>query len=273
MKTDEIEFVAELARAGAGLQIDQEQVYLIESRLAPVARREGFGSIREMLLSARQRREETLLWSVVEALAGQETCFFRDMAVFDRFRDEMLPTMARGRQEGTPLRVWSAGCAAGQEAYSLAFAAEDAGAAVLACGIDILGTDLSERALEKAQSGIYTQFEIQRGLPVRLLVRHFEKHDEMWALSPRIRSMVRWRRLNLNADFHAVGHFDVIFCRNVVQDMEAGARQKTLEQLALALNPGGYLVLGADETAGGMEGMQALDGGVFKIDPAARAAA
>ncbi len=273
MKSDEIEFVAELARAGAGLHIDREQVYLVERRLAPVARREGFGSIREMLLSARQRREETLLWAVVEALAGGETCFFRDMAVFDRFRDEMLPALARGRAEGTPIRVWSAGCGTGQEAYSLSFAAEDAGAAVLACGVDILGTDLSERSLEKAQSGLYTQFEVQRGLPVRLLVRHFEKNEDLWALSPRIRSMVRWRRLNLNADFRAVGRFDVIFCRHVLRDMEAAARRRTLDQLAQTLTPSGFLVLGPDEAPEMEETFKALEGGVYRLNPAARAAA
>ena len=273
MKSDEIEFVAELARAGAGLQIDREQEYLIESRLAPVARREGFGSIREMLLAARQRREEPLLWSVVEALAGAETCFFRDMPVFNRFRDEMLPALAKARPEGTPVRVWSAGCAGGQEAYSLAFAAEEASSALFGREVEVLGSDLSERALEKAQAGVYTQFEIQRGLPIRTLVRHFEKREEMWALSPRIRAMVRWKRVNLNSDFRAVGRFDVIFCRHVLRDMEAGARKRTLDQLALALNSDGYLVLGADEAPEMGEAFQPLEGGVWRLNPAKRAAA
>ena len=116
MKADEVEFVVEICRAAAGLRVDADKTYLIESRLAPVARREGFGSIREMLISARQRKEEKLLWSVVEAMAQGETCFFREPDLFDRLREEILPQLAVRRAPGTPLRIWSAGCASGQEA-------------------------------------------------------------------------------------------------------------------------------------------------------------
>ena len=273
MKPDEIDFVAEIARAGAGLQVDRERVYLLESRLAPVARREGYGSIREMLLAARQRREEKLLWAVVEALAAGETCFLRDQAVFDRLREEILPSLAV-RREGAPIRIWSAGCSGGQEAYSLAFTVEDAGGGVMARGVDILGTDISDRALEKAQSGLYTQFEVQRGLPIRLLVRHFEKRDELWALSPRVRAMVRWKRVNLNSDFKGLGTFDVILCRNVIWAMEPQARTALLAQMAAALAPGGYLVLGAQEAPAGLdEAFVAQDGGFYRPNPAFRAAA
>ena len=274
MRPDEIDFVVEIARAGAGLNIERERVYLMESRLAPVARREGFGSIREMLLSARQRRDEKLIWAVVEALAYGETAFFRGPGAFRRLREEMLPALAVRRPEGQPIRLWSAGCATGQETYSMAFAASEAGAGVLACGLDILGTDLSERSLEKAQAGIYTQFEIQRGLPIRTLIRHFERRDELWALSPRIRAMVRWRRANLNADFRALGRFDVIFCRNVLSGMEAKSQARVLEQFAQALEPGGYLVLGANESVDAMpEGLVGLDDGVHRLGSAARVAA
>lgn len=274
MKSDEIDFVAEVARAAAGLHVDRGQIYLLESRLGPVARREGYGSIREMLIAARQRREERLLWAVVEALAYGETCFFRDLPVFTRFRDEMLPALLHNRGDGAPLRVWSAGCGSGQEAYSVALSVEDAGAGATPGGVDILGSDLSDRLLEKAQAGIYTQFEIQRGLPIRQLVRHFEKRDELWALSPRIRSMVRWKRVNLCGDFKSLGRFDAIFCRNVLCRMEGQPMAKALEQLAAALNPGGFLVLGADEAPGIMGGeLQALDGGVYRLDPRFRAAA
>jgi chemotaxis protein methyltransferase CheR len=274
VKPDEIEFVAEIARGGAGLMIDPEKIYFIESRLAPVARREGFGSIREMLVAARQRREEKLVWAVVESLAQGETSFLRDPAMFRRLKEEVLPQLALRRPEGQPIRLWSAGCSAGQEAYSLAFTLEDAGPAVLACGTEILGTDLSERALEKAQAGIYTQFEVQRGLPVRLLARHFEQRDELWALSPRIRAMVRWRRQNLNLDFRGNGRFDLVLCRNVLNGMTGPARRRVLEQLTGSVTPGGYLVLGADEDAEPMSSaFQPLADGIHRLDPAYRAAA
>ena len=268
MKADEVEFVAELARAGAGLMVERDKLYVIESRLAPVARREGFASIRDLLLAARQRREGKLMWAVVEAMVGGETCFFRDPAVFTRFREDILPELARRRGD-QPVRIWSAGCGGGQEAYSLAFAVDDASATAPIRNVDILGTDLSDRALEKARSGLYTQFEVQRGLPIRTLVQHFEKQDELWALSARVQAMVRWRRVNLNADFRGLGRFDAIFCRNVLWAMEPAAQLRALGQLARALEPGGYLVLGKDENADSLgDAFIAIDGGIYRLDPA-----
>ena len=273
MKPDEVDFVVEICRAAAGLRVDGDKVYLIESRLAPVARREGFGSIREMLISARQRKEEKLLWSVVEAMAQGETCFFRGPDMFERLREEILPQLAVRRPPGTPIRIWSAGCASGQEAYSVAMTVEEAGAGVLACGVDVMGSDLSERALEKAQSGLYTQFEIQRGLPIRLLARHFEKRDDHWAVSPRLKAMVRWRRVNLNTELRGFTDFDVILCRNVLANMTPEARERALGQLIRALGPGGYLVMGGDEPAAQMpEGLVALEGGLHRLGSARVAA-
>ncbi|HEY5409931.1 MAG TPA: protein-glutamate O-methyltransferase CheR [Caulobacteraceae bacterium] len=273
MKPDEVDFVVEICRAAAGLKVDGDKVYLIESRLAPVARREGFASIREMLISARQRKEEKLLWSVVEAMAQGETCFFRGPEMFERLREEILPQLAVRRPTGAPIRIWSAGCASGQEAYSVAITVEDAGAGVLACGVDLMGSDLSERALEKAQSGLYTQFEIQRGLPIRHLARHFERRDEHWGLSPRLRAMVRWRRVNLNTELRGFADFDVILCRNVLANMTSEARERALGQLVQALAPGGYLIMGADEPSIEMPGgLTALEGGLHRLGQARVAA-
>ena len=273
MKPDEVEFVADVARAGAGLAVDKDKLYVIESRLAPVARREGFGSIREMLLTARQRREGKLMWAVVEAMAAGETCFFRDRAVFERFGNEMLPALAHARP-GEPIRIWSAGCATGQEAYSLAFQVEGARGGLPVPEVDILGSDLSDRLLEKARSGLFTQFEVQRGLPVRLLVEHFDKHDDLWALSPRIQAKVRWKRVNLNTDFGPIGRFDVIFCRNVLWAMEPEARARVLAQLDSVLEPGGYLVLGANEApTERADAFRIVGPGIYQPDPEFRAAA
>ena len=274
MKRDEIDFVLEVARAGAGLLVDPEKVYLLESRLTPVARREGFGSIREMLVCARQRREEKLLWSVVEALAQGETSFFRDPEVFRRLRDEILPERAAQRPAGQPIRLLSAGCGGGQETYSLALMLDDCETEVLSAGVDILGADLSERSLEKAQSGLYTQFEVQRGLPIRVLARHFEPREELWSISPRVRAMVRWRRLNLNAEFRALGSFDVVLCRYVLDEMTPEAQRRVLRQLAGAIAPGGWLVLGAEEAPDALEGaFLSHEDGIWRLDPAFEAAA
>lgn len=271
MKPEDRDHIAELCAERAGLRVDPEKDYLLESRLAPVARREGFASVADLVESLRSRGEERLVWGVVEAMAFRETSFFRDRAPFDEFRDHVLPALAASRK-GKPIRIWSAACSSGQEVYSLAMMVDDQPGA----HVELYASDLSERALEKAQSGLYTQFEVQRGLPIRRLVRHFEKVDEMWAISPRIRQMIRWRRANLITDLAGVGPFDAIFCRHVLPGMVEAARAKVVEGLAAALAPDGFLVLGAgDAPPDGAAALQPVVNrpGVFRRNPAFRAAA
>lgn len=248
MKTDDALLISQLCAARAGLKIDPDKDYLMESRLAPVARRDGYGSIGDMMIDLRTRREERLIWAVVEAMTMAETSFFRDREVFAHFRDEALPAAAR-RREGAAVRVWSAACGSGQEIYSLAMTVDEIGASLPGARIELFGSDISERALEKAQSGLYTPFEVQRGLPIRQLVEHFQKSDEMWALSPRIKQMVRWRRINLVGDLSKVGQFDVIFCRYVLSSLVEPMQVRMLESLSRALTPDGVLVLGEGEDA------------------------
>lgn len=275
MKPDDIEVVRHLVHARSGVVIDPAKTYPIETRLAPLARREGFAGVADMIEAIRTQRGERLMWAVAEALASGETSFFRDRAPFDQFRDEMLPALAASRRE-RPIRVWSAACSTGQEPYSLAMILDDERSKLQGARVELFGSDLSERALEKAQAGTYNQFEVQRGLPIRLLVRHFDKTDEMWTLSARIRQMVRWRRINLLADLRALGQFDVIFCRNAVSAFDPPTRRRVLEQLARALPDDGWLVLGMDETAVGVtDALSPAPGrrGVWRPNPAYRAAA
>lgn len=275
MRPDDISFVVSLCRAKAGLKVSAEKTYLIESRLAPVARREGYESIPDLLAAVRAKREEPLIWSVVEAMTLGESAFFRDRAPFDAFRDEIYPTLARARG-GEAVKVWSAACAGGQEVYSLAMLItemRDGGAPV---NVELAASDISARALEKAQSGLYSQFEIQRGLPIRQLVQHFEKVDDLWRLSADIRRMVRWRRINLIAGLGAVGRWDVVFCRNVLSGLDAPYQKKVLEDLMLVLPEDGYLVLGAKESAqiaGDAFRPVAGSPGLFRRNPEFRAAA
>ena len=275
MRQEDLDLIVALSRGRAGLKVDPEKTYLIESRLSPLARREGFGSIPDMLNALRERKEDRLAWALVEAMTLNETAFFRDREVFNYLASEAIPALARrAGAQGASLRVWSAGCATGQEPYSLAMALEGRRGDLGGVQVDLYGSDLSERCMEKAQSGLYTQFEVQRGLPIRSLVDYFEKHDEMWQLSPRIRQMVRWRRINLLSDLTPLGQFDVILCRNVCVGLEDSARAKVLDSLGQRLSPDGVLVLGASETAGGADFLpQAGRGGIYKLNPAARAAA
>jgi chemotaxis protein methyltransferase CheR len=270
MRADDALLVSQLCAARAGLKVDPEKAYLLESRLGPVARREGYGSIDDLIADLRARREEPLIWAVVEAMTMGETSFFRDGAVFSEFRDELLPAAAR-RRDGSPVRVWSAACATGQEVFSLAMMVD--GLNLPGVRVELYASDLNERALEKAQSGLYTQFEVQRGLPIRQLVRHFEKADDMWRLSPRIRQMVRWRRINLVGDLSALGQFDVIYCRYVLPSLIEPMRVRVLESLAMALAPDGRLVLGEGENATALTAALTPAGGAFVRNPAFRIAA
>ena len=251
MRPEDVETVRSLVHARSGVVIDPGKTYQIETRLAPVARRAGFASLPDLVQAIRVQRDEKLMWAATEALTSNETCFFRDRVPFAQFREDMLPELVAGRGE-RPIRIWSAASATGQEPYSLAMIIDDERAKLHGARIELFGSDISERSLEKAQSGLYTQFEVQRGLPIRLLVRHFEKADEMWALSPRVRQMVRWRRINLLADLRGLGQFDVIFCRNVISGFDERTRRRVLDQLARALPDDGRLVLGFDETVSGV---------------------
>ena len=271
MTPDEAEAVCKVVRARSGVVIDPSKTYVIETRLAVLARRDGYESLAELVqaLSA----DEALMAAVTETLTHSETCFFRDRTPFHRFCDEMLPQLAARRDR--PLRVWSAGCATGQEAYSLAMMIDEAAARSPGLKVELFASDLSERRLEKAQSGLYTQFEVQRGLPIRLLVRHFDREGELWVVSPRLRERIRWRRINLIAELKPVSHFDVIFCRNVLTMLDPALRPQLLERLARALTPDGWLVLGREETAAGVAALEPVNGwaGAFGRSDRIRAAA
>lgn len=273
MNPEEIAVLAELVRRRSGVRVDPEKAYLVESRLGPVARREGFATIREMIQAIAAKRDEKLIWAVVEAMANPETLFFRDRTPFDQFRNDIMPALAA---KGDPIRILSLGCSTGQEPYSIAMLLDEERERFPGVKVDILACDLSERCLDKAQSGLYTQFEVQRGLPSRLLIKHFERHDETWALSPRIRQMVRWKRVNVMGDMRGLGEFDVIFCRNLVTAFDEPARKKVLEQVAMALPVDGFLILGMSETVIGVtDAFRPVNGrrGLYVHNPAHRIAA
>jgi chemotaxis protein methyltransferase CheR len=240
-------FVSALCLAWAGLRVDPDKGYLIESRLAPLARREGFESAEAFVEALRNGCDERLGWATVEAMVVAETDFFRDRHVFRRLAEEVLPALACARG-GEPVRIWSTACGAGQEVYSLALMLDEA--PTLAARAELFASDLSERNLEKARAGLYSQFEVQRGLPARTLVRYFEKRDECFALSPRIRQTIRWRRVNLMEDLSRFGPFDLVLCRNMLGQMAPEAHPRVMRALRGALAPGGRLVLGLKDAAG-----------------------
>ena len=242
----DIEFVARETRARNGLTLARDTLHLLEMRLTPIARREGFLSVQELITTARARRDDRLLWAIANTLTIAETCFFRDRAPFAALRDQILPDLAR--QRTAPLRILSAGCSSGQEPYSIAMMLEEMRAGGRGIECEIVGIDVCEPALEKARSGLYSQFEVQRGLPIALLVRHFEKAGDMWRISDRMRAAVKLHRANLLHDLTNFGRFDVVLCRNALTHFDSDTRRDALDRLAELTAHDGYLILGASET-------------------------
>lgn len=247
IKPVDLDFLAELALSRAGLALRGDAAYLAETRLGPVARREGASSPGDLLARARNGGDPRLLDALVEAMAAQDTAFFREPSVFDRLCDDVLPGLARARPGGV-VRVWSAGCGTGQEVYSLALALEERSALLGGAEVQLFASDLSARALQKARSGLYSHFEVQRGLPIRMLLRDFAKADDsLWRISPELRRNVRWARINLVEDLSRLGGFDLVLCRNVLTQFEAGAAERTVRALSDLVAADGRLVLGAGE--------------------------
>ena len=257
MTPEHLALLTEIARVHAGLALGEPSSFHLETRLGALARREGAPTVEALVERLKAPGADGgLARATAEALAQPDTCFFRDREVFDALRTRLLPGLAQGKPEGE-VRIWSAGCSTGQEAYSLALMGSSA-PELAELKLDILATDISERALEKAASGLYTQFEVQRGLPIRLLISHFERVDDNWRASPRLRQSVRWGRVNLSTDLSRAGPFDLILCRNVLSSFEQAACARTLQALVAALGPDGVLMLGAKEAALAPDGFDAL---------------
>ena len=207
-------------------------------------------TVSALLSALKSRRDEKLITAVVDAMTTNETFFFRDKTPFDQFKADVLPAMNKSRNG--PVKIWNAACSTGQEPYSLVMMMEEARMQFPRINLDIIATDISQRCLDKAQSGLYTQFEIQRGLPIQMMVKNFEKVDEMWRISSKIRSSVRFKQLNLVDDLRIMGRQDVIFCRNVLIYFDVETKKRILDQMAALLAEDGFLFLGAAETVLGI---------------------
>jgi len=248
----EFDYLRKVLRERSGLVLSAEKQYLAESRLLPLVRRHGLNTLSELVGAMRAAPSAPLVSEVVEAMTTNETFFFRDKMPFEHFRDTAMPALIAARAREKRIRIWCAAASTGQEPYSLAMALKAMGPALAGFRVDILATDLSSDVLARAKTGIYSQFEVQRGLPIQLLVQHFTQVGENWQISPEIRAMVQFRPLNLLNDFTPLGTFDVVFCRNVLIYFDQPTKIDVLDRLAKRMAPDGYLLLGAAETVVGL---------------------
>lgn len=240
-------------RRSSGLVMEQSKKYLVESRVMPIVRREKLSGLDELVLILQKNQSPKLAKDVIEAMTINETYFFRDKSPFDQFRNVMLPAMIAKRQSEKRLRIWSAAASTGQEAYSLAMILDENAARMPGWKIEILGTDLSDQVLDKARKGIYSQFEVQRGLPTPMLLRNFNQIGDSWQISEAMRGKVQFRQMNLLADYTALGRFDIIFCRNVLIYFDAARKMDILGRMTRILAPDGFLTLGASESLIGLK--------------------
>jgi chemotaxis protein methyltransferase CheR len=246
------DFLRKALKQRSGLVLSADKQYLVESRLLPIARKAGFGNLGELVAALKRGDTDALMTTVVEAMTTNETFFFRDKTPFENFRSAVLPALLGSRRASRTIRIWCAAASTGQEPYSLAMALKEVEGSVAGWRIDIIATDLASGVLAKAQAGIYSQFEVQRGLPIQLLIKYFAKVGDMWQIAPEIRAMVKFKQLNLLADFSALGTFDLIVCRNVLIYFDQETKIGLLNRLGRITASDGYLVLGAAETVVGL---------------------
>jgi chemotaxis protein methyltransferase CheR len=245
------EYLRKLLKDRSGLDLSADKQYLIESRLLPLSRKCGVAGIGE-LVQKMNDGSVSIISQVVEAMTTNETFFFRDKVPFDHFRDLIMSELLKARAGRKSIRIWCAAGSTGQEPYSLAMCLKEISAATAGFRIEIIATDLSQEVLEKSRAGIYSQFEVQRGLPIQLLVKYFRQTGEFWQISADIRAMVQHRQLNLLHDLSGLGVFDVIFCRNVLIYFDQDTKINVFNRLAKAVEADGFLVLGAAETVVGL---------------------
>jgi chemotaxis protein methyltransferase CheR len=246
------DYLRKLLKERSGLDLSSDKQYLVESRLVPLARKSGLAGIPELVQKVKGGSAEALTSEVVEAMTTNETFFFRDKIPFDHLRQAVLPALLQARAARRSLRIWCAASSTGQEPYSIAMCLKEMGAALSGWRTEIVATDLSQAVLEKSKAGIFSQFEVQRGLPIQLLVKYFTQIGEFWQLNADIRAMVQHRQLNLLQDVSHLGMFDVIFCRNVLIYFDQETKTDIFARLARMLEPDGVLALGAAESVVGI---------------------
>jgi len=252
MSPEDIDLFSRIVKERSGLIITPNKAYLLESRLLPVARRHELGRLEELATAVRSSKREDLLEDITEAMTTNETFLFRDTGPFDRFRDHVMPSLLESRAATKTLRIWCAAASTGQEPYSLSIILMEMASQLAGWKVEIVGTDISNEALNKAKEGLYTQFEVQRGLPIQTLMKYFTQEDGSWRISENIRQMVGYKKFNLLDSFSGLGRFDVVFCRNVLIYFEQSDKAQILDRVRAQMANDGSLFLGGAETVIGV---------------------
>ncbi len=252
IRHDDFELLRGIVKSRSGLTLSPDKAYLLENRLMAVARKWGMNDIDGLAAAVRGGPNEELLREITEAMTTNETLFFRDQSPFEQLQKVVLPRLMASRKEARHIRIWSAGCSSGQEPYSISMILREQSALFKDWRIDILATDISRTMLDKARAGLYTQFEVQRGLPIAMLMKHFKQAGDKWELDPSIRAMVEFREFNLLGDPGTLGRFDIVFLRNVLIYLDQPTKAQVLEKVCRQMPTDGVLYMGGAETVMGV---------------------
>jgi chemotaxis protein methyltransferase CheR len=247
----EFAYIQDFILKRTGIVLSQDKGYLVEVRLDPIIRSMHLGTFSRLveLLKMGDREMET---AVIDAMTTNETLFFRDRVPFDLFENFILPKLLKSKQYDRTVNIWCAACSTGQEPYSLSMMIEERKEELKGLKFKILATDISEKVLAQARSGTYSQFEVQRGLPIKLLLKYFTQVGTRWKIDPRLGERIEFKLVNLLDPFRQLGMFDIILCRNVLIYFGTETKKDVISRLAQNLSPDGHLLLGGAETVIGL---------------------
>lgn len=249
MQADELDFLIQLLYNRSGLALTADKIYLLESRLLPIARANNCADLSALVKTLKTNPPEKLLVEITEAMTTNESSFFRDGKPFEQLKQIVLPTVRQAAGIRKTLRLWSCACSTGQEPYSVAISLLEDAVKNPSWNYEIIATDLAQKVLEKAKDGTYTQFEAQRGMPIQLLLKYFKSNpDTSWQIKPEVKNMVKFQVHNLLDNITPGGKFDIIFCRNVLIYFDEKTKATAIERLCDALVPGGFLIIGSTES-------------------------
>ena len=249
MNSQEFQFLTDILYKRSGLTLTEDKIYLIESRLLPIARAQGFADVPQLCNKLRTGASEDLLVEITEAMTTNESSFFRDIKPYEALRNIVFPMLKEKLAAQKHIRIWSAACSTGQEPYTIAICIQEDAAKMPGWTFEITGTDLAKKVVDKAMQGSYSQFEAQRGLPIQILLKYFvSQPDTSWQIKDTLKSMVKFKTFNLLDEYTSLGQFDIVFCRNVLIYFDEPIKAKITEKMARILPPHGILVIGSTES-------------------------
>lgn len=248
ISNSDFNYIRDLVFEHSAIVLEDGKEYLVESRLGPIIKTEGFDTIEQLVKALIKNPNNGLQYKVTEALTTNETSFFRDLHPFETLKTKILPELIKTRQSTKELNIWCAASSSGQEPYSIAMLIQENFPTLFNWKINFIASDISEKMLNRCRSGTFSQIEVNRGLPAALLIKYFDKSGPVWIIKKELRDKINFQHINLSEKLPYLPGMDIIFLRNVLIYFDIGMKKKILKQLRSVLKPDGYLFLGGAET-------------------------